>query len=509
MNNFNNLCFLLNKITTPSEARGEIATFLKDLDVESQIITCNFLLGQPIEGERIGYSSKTVQKVLTEKYGITEFNTKSLGNLFLNVNESKYAKYFLTLKEVYKMYGDLFAVSSDKERTLYLKLLDLPNKQKRWFVDILLDKLQVRLGFNVLKHSLAEVYGVKVEIVEHAWNMTQSITKTMMFLNGEELKIEIGTPISSQLAKDVSTKMDRIEYPCQVEGKYDGFRAQVHIHDDGKIQIFSRSMKEKTDIFPDIALILSDNKTAPGIYDGEIYGINPDYTPMPFEKFQHRINVKEVTEEMLKEYPATIVLFDIIYNKYGDHNYVQFQRMQSLEQYTSYYSPWRIVDNERELLKSYGHAIEMGYEGIMIKNMYGYYKPGEGKTNWGNWLKYKPAQLSFDVVVIGAHMGTGDKRHVYSSFDIAILKEAHNNVLYPIGKVGGGFTMEDLESITSRAQIMNGVENLKLILEVKSDKIMVNEEGQYHFRFPQFIRFRNDKEVGDIDTLDMIKEAIK
>lgn len=508
VNNFNDLTFLLDKITTPKEARNEIAIFLKDLSIEEQIITCNFLLGQPIENEKIGYSAKTVQNVLLNRYGVGHQGTKSLGDVFLTVKESKHSDPFLSLTKIYHMYEILYRATSNKEQTLYLRLVDLPSNQQKWFINIMLDKLQVRIGFAVLKHSLSYIYQVPVSYVERAWNMTHSMTKVINYLNGEEIDFEIGVPIPPQLAKDVSKQMDRIEYPCQVEGKYDGFRAQVHVHEGGKIQIFSRQMKEKTDIFPDITLILSENQINPGIYDGEIYGINSDYTPMSFEKFQHRINVKEITEKMLKEYPATIVLFDIIYNKKFFHDDVQFKRMQWLEQCTAYYSPWRIVNNEEELLQSYDQAIEMGYEGLMIKNMYGLYKPGEGKTNWGNWYKYKPAQLTFDVVIIGAHMGTGDRRHVYASFDMAILKEEGNNILYPIGKCGLGFDMDTLESITARAKIMDGVENLKMIMEVKSDKIMVNEDGQYHFRFSRFIRFRPDKEISEIDTLDMIKEAV-
>ena len=490
---------------SPKESRNKIADFLRDLDVENQILACNFLMGNPIENESVGVGEETVKKVLSERYNKKTFDDKSLGASFCDVKESKHILSFLPLTDVYRMYRRLSDSTSEKDKVLYLILLDLPNKQKKWFIDILLDKLQVRLGFGVIKHSLSIVYKTTVENLEYAWNVTHSIGRTVEYLNGKELKFEIGTPICPQLSKDVYGHMEKVQYPCQVEGKYDGIRCQVHVHENGKIQLFSRNLKEITDQFPDVVLILQENKTRAGIYDSEIYGILSDYSPMEFEDFQHRINVKNVTEDLLKSYPATIVMFDIIFNKNGWHNEVQFKRTQYLEQCTAYYSPWRIVDNKEELMKSYDQAIQMGYEGIMIKNMYGLYKPGEGKNNFGNWLKYKPAKLTIDTVVIGAHKGTGDKRHVYSSFDIAVLKESNSNVLYPIGKVGIGFTMETLEGITRKLDIMQGAENLKLIMEVKSDKVMLNDDGRYNLRFPRFLRFRPDKEVHEIDTLDMIK----
>jgi len=317
----------------------------------------------------------------------------------------------------------------------------------------------------------------------------------------------IGTPVKPQLSKDVVKRMDKVQYPCQIEGKYDGIRAQVHVHEDGKIQLFSRSLKEITNAFPDIVMILQDEEIKSGIYDGEIYGINSDYTPMPFEKFQHRINVKKITNEIVKKYPATIVLFDIIYHKNGYHNEVQFRRMQLLESCTSYWSPWRIVDNEQELLKSFGHAIDMGYEGIIIKNMYGSYLFGEGKTAWKNWLKYKGNGETLDVVIIDAQMGIGKRSKVLASYNIAVLKEP--GVLYSVGSVGSGFTDEELESLTFKAKMAEGIQHLNIVIEVKFDKVSHNEDGEYALRFPRFIRFRPDKMIHEIDTLDKVKEMVK
>lgn len=505
---FKDFCELLDKIESPKEARNLIADYLNDLSPNDQIIACNFLIGIPLEKNKIGFSKKTVEKVLIERYGIKLGPYQSLGGIFLQVNESKHAKHFLTLIKINEMFITLSKTTTDKDRQLYLKLVDIPNKQKKWFIDILLNKLQLGIGFGVIKYSLAKIYGVPITDCDYVWNRTKSITSVIKFLNGEDLTSYIGNPISPQLAKDISKDMDRIEYPVQVEGKYDGFRAQVHVHDNGKIQIFSRSMQEKTDVFPDIVMILQNEKIKPGIYDGEVYGINSDYSPMAFEKFQHRLGVKKITLDIIKKYPATIVLFDIIYHKNGYHDEVQFRRTQFLEQCTSYYSPSKIVDNKEELMKSFGHAIDMGYEGLIIKKMYSKYMPGEGKTNWGNWFKFKGGGETLDVLIIDGQMGTGSKRDVYSSFDIAVLMGP--GMLYPVGKVsGGGFTMEELQEITRKAKMMEGVQHLDLVIEVKFDKVMINENEEYHLRFAQFKRFRSDKMIGEISNLNELKELVK
>ena len=506
MDNFKRFCELLENIKNPKEARNQISDYLKDLTPGEQTNACNFLLGTPLEGTKIGISKKTVEKVLTDRYGLELTGTKSLGDEFLRINESRHIKMFSTLGEIKHRFDSLSKITTEKDRELYIKLIDLPDIQKKYFIDIMLNKLQVRIGFGVIKYSLAIVYGCLTTDVEYAWKRTKSMKKTIRALNGEDIMSQIGEPISPQLAKDVSKEMDRIEYPVQIEGKYDGFRAQVHVHENGKIQIFSRSMQEKTEAFPDVIAILNDEEIKPGIYDGEIYGINNDYSPAPFEKFQHRINVKKATIELMNAYPATIVLFDIIYNANGDHELGQFQRSQALERCTTYWSPWRIVDNREELMHSFHDAIKMGYEGLMIKKMYAKYAPGEGKTNYGNWYKFKPNQTA-DVLIIGGEMGTGDRRHVLASFNLAVMMDA--GILYPVGKCGSGFDMEDLESLTAKAKIMDGIQNANMVIEVRFDKISQNDNSEYAMRFPRFVRFRPDKMIHEIDTLSMIKEYVK
>ncbi len=55
---------------------------------------------------------------------------------------------------------------------------------------------------------------------------------------------------------------------------------------------------------------------------------------------------------------------------------------------------------------------------------------------------------------------------------------------------------------------MGNVQDLDLVIEVKFDKVMVNDNGEYHLRFPQFKRFRPDKMINEINTLNEIKGLI-
>ena len=308
-----------------------------------------------------------------------------------------------------------------------------------------------------------------------------------------------------------------LEYPIIAQPKLDGFRIQVHIYENGDIQLFSRSLKEKTNSFPDILMQLSFAHIDAGIYDAEIYGIE-NGRPMSFERFQHRLNAESNIDTLVKEYPCVIRLFDILYYDGKDvTGLVQTERRKILEQYPSILLEEIVVNNKEEVLSYYDKCIADGHEGIMLKRMDGLYLPGQGKSSFKNFLKYKPARLTFDVVITGARFGDGKNSDVLASFDIAVLDKGS---LYPVGACGLGFDREDMEELTDRiTSNMTAIGWTKegndcceidisnpIIIEVKSDKVMHNDSGGYGLRFPRFVRFRPDKELEDIDTIDIIKE---
>ena len=70
----------------------------------------------------------------------------------------------------------------------------------------------------------------------------------------------------------------RIENEFAAEYKLDGERVQIHIQNNGKMVLFSRSLENITYYYPDIVEKISKSINAnDGIFEAEIVAINENY----------------------------------------------------------------------------------------------------------------------------------------------------------------------------------------------------------------------------------------
>tara|TARA_R110000824_G_scaffold34623_5_gene109609 strand:+ start:97 stop:1635 length:1539 start_codon:yes stop_codon:yes gene_type:complete len=377
--------------------------------------------------------------------------------------------------------------------------------EKKWFIRYWLRKPRNGLNTGTLSKAVAKRYVKKLSVVKRDCN-TNSLSEVVdCYEAGIEPsnKLTYGTFITPMLAK-AAPKSKWWGY-FVVDFKYDGNRYQIHKHDD-KVMIFNRRGKITTDQYPDIVEMVLGWEQTNFIIDTEIYPINEDGSPAPHQKLGTRVHKKNKAEAVAK-CPVTLAVFDILMfngDSLLESSYKTRYQLMHKADFNCLAKSWTSFDGgEHNMIAIYNQAINEGFEGIMIKNANAIYQPGKRSIDW---IKYKPPQIELDVVIIGARYGQGKRSDVFGSFDISV-KDGDDFVA--LGSVGTGFSDDDLYRLTNQLKPIidshsNGQYTLlpRVVLEVTSDLISQDENGNYGLRFPRCKRIRNDKPVSDINSID-------
>jgi len=148
----------------------------------------------------------------------------------------------------------------------------------------------------------------------------------------------------------------------------------------------------------------------------------------------------------------------------------------------------------------------------MVKDLDSVYEAGKrGKK----WLKFKPTMEPLDLVITAAEWGDGKRTGLLGAFEVSVLDEETGDYL-PVGKVGTGFTDEDLKNFTEmlkpliKSQGGKRVEvEPRVIITVAYQEIQKSPKYRsgYALRFPRYVGLRTDKE--EPDTLSRLEELYR
>jgi DNA ligase-1 len=325
--------------------------------------------------------------------------------------------------------------------------------------------------------------------VENAYNVSSDLGLVSEVIANEgkvgmeKFQISIFSPIRPMLAERVKSANDAIKKmgsTFAAEYKLDGERAQIHKQNDN-IMIFSRSLENITEYYPDIVDNISkliDAKT--GIFEAEIVAINENTGDfLPFQELMHRRR-KYGIKKAVSEYPITVNFFDVLFiDEQNCLNLQYSERRKILEKILlandfAKLIPMIIVKSETNIEDFLENSINSGCEGLMIKDLSSSYVAG---SRGNNWLKLKREYRnelgdSLDLVVIGAFFGKGRRTGRYGTLLLGSYNDS-NDTFESICKVGTGFTDENLDQLY---QILSSKVTLK-----KNTRIESNMEADVWF----------------------------
>ncbi len=223
------------------------------------------------------------------------------------------------------------------------------------------------------------------------------------------------------------------------EFKWDGVRAVAYLS-AGRLRLLSRSGRDMTRAYPELAGLAHQAGSREMVLDGEIAafaGGRPSFAAL-----QRRMHVAAPSPRLLAAVPATYLVFDImglggkslISEPYARRRDILEAQQLAGEQV---HVPPSFPGGGKAVLAV---SIRDGLEGVVAKRLDSPYRPGRRSPDW---LKIKNRRI-LDVLVGGISPGRGHRAGQIGSLLVGI---AGPGGLAYAGRVGTGFTQPELRRL--------------------------------------------------------------
>ncbi len=229
------------------------------------------------------------------------------------------------------------------------------------------------------------------------------------------------------------------------EPKLDGFRA-VALLQAGSVRLLSRTGRDMTAAFPEIAAELEAQPQDDMALDGEIVALDKKGRPS-FQLMQGRSGLPRFGSPRSgpkPSEPAAVIYypFDLVHLNGRSLRRVPLEeRKRLLELAVVPGDHVRLVEQVVGEGEAFFHAAtRLGFEGVVAKRRDGHYEPGKRSPGW---LKIKREQ-SQELVIAGYTPGEGERA---STFGALVVGYYEGRELHYAGRVGTGFSHETLEEL--------------------------------------------------------------
>jgi bifunctional non-homologous end joining protein LigD len=250
-------------------------------------------------------------------------------------------------------------------------------------------------------------------------------------------------PMLARLSKLPATKTGWAS-----EVKWDGVRAIAYCR-PGRLELQTRNLNTVTRQYPEVKRVSRQIGARDAVLDGELVAFDEEGRPS-FERLQQRIHQtsESVVRRRMKSHPVTYVIFDLLHLDGRDLMGQPYRRRRELLEELdldgpSWQTPAYSTRPPAELLAA---SAERGLEGVILKQLDSHYAPGK---RTGTWLKVKNVGRQ-EFVIGGWQPGEGRRGGSLGALLIGYYED--DGTLRYGGKVGTGFSDEDLKTLTERLQ---------------------------------------------------------
>ena len=396
----------------------------------------------------------------------------------------------------------------------------LETTERFLFTKLLTGGFRVGVSQKLMTRALAEATGQDEAALTHklmgSW--TPETTSWSGLIEAHDPTADLSRPYPFYLAYQLEDPAD-LGDPGDwfADRKWDGIRGQLILR-GGQHHLWSRGEELMTDRFPELAAAL-DYLPDGTVLDGEVLAYRGG-TPLPFNQLQKRIGRKTVPKKLLAEAPVILMAYDLLEDGGVDIRDWPFSarraRLAALLGQVPQAAPLRLspevpFDDIASLTAERARSRDEGAEGLMLKRRGSPYLAGRKK---GDWWKWKVDPLTIDAVMIYAQQGHGRRANLFTDFTFAVRDGPD---LVPFTKAYSGLTDAEFRQITAWVR-KNTLQRFGPVRQVRPEHVFeiafegIQESPRHKsgvaLRFPRMSRWRNDKPLGEINTLDDLRAML-
>lgn len=547
---FEEICRLFDEINSTSKTNNKISSIVDFFDYNDDNINLEFLKIFDFNKSKLNFSKKmilnTLAYLLNYKVFQVEKDFRDIGDIGLLAE--KYVNNIpqgLITRNTKMKFSDLFLylnelanINSTNKKINYLKncLYNISGIHAKYLVKIICNDLNIGIKKPTLLKVISKYTEYEEKIIKDIFNSNNSLEKTLKQILDGDLNISLNyfEPVKPMLYEKFENEFDIhnfINFSHDIDDliymyqyKYDGVRVQIH-KNENNVKIFTRNLKDVTNNLPDIVELLQQNfKNINFICDAEIIG-EKNNEILDFQKVLTRVMRKHDLEKTIDKTPLTIKIFDVL--KINDNDLInekyniRFNELKLKCNKNNFFAKTIYTDNSEEIEKFFTKAIEENNEGLMVKNPLSIYEINSRTKDIAKWKKQTD---TIDCVVIAGERGDGKRTGFYKNLFIGL--RADEEYIKLIGKVGSGFSDDDLIIFNKKLNkvqtnpkiLMTSKEHQKImfndnidvfepkmIIEVEYGEIFEDKNGKKSLRFPVFKSIRYDKNINEIDTIEILK----
>jgi DNA ligase 1 len=506
-----------------------LAAYFRSLDVDDLRRAAIFMTGRafgPAQRRTLGLGWRAISKAITSISGLSPdqldgiFRKHSdLGDWAGEALEGRTKGEDASLEQVA---ATLDAIRSAKGAAKAAPLEELLGRldanAARFVVKVIAGELRIGLSEGLVEASIAEAFDVPIAQVKRVHLITGDVGETAVRCKHgqfETTTVTVFQPVRFMLASPVETAQEAFDRmgagKVWTEEKYDGVRCQLH-HSGGRVEMFSRDLKETTAAFPELVEGAPELKHDV-LFDGEVLA-HREGRVLRFFELQRRLGRKVVDARLRREVPVALVIFDLLWLDgralLDEPLHERRRRLEGLEvRHPFLLARVEEASGPDDLDRIFAETRERGNEGLMLKDPTSAYTPGRRGLAW---LKLKRPLATLDVVVTAVEWGHGKRHGVLSDYTFAVM-DTQAGRLVNVGKAYTGLTDAEIADMTKRfleltVEDHGHVRLVKpvVVLEVAFDSIQHSARhlSGFALRFPRIVRIRDDKPVEEIDTVERV-----